>query len=68
LHSYVEIAAAGVLCKKKIQLKKEGKINIYGIEYETYPNKVVSALNTVLKVLQIADLLAPTMRCIYFNP
>jgi hypothetical protein len=24
-------------------LKKEGKINIYGIEYETYPNKFDTA-------------------------
>jgi len=39
LHSNVEIVAAGVLRKKKIQLRKEGRINIYGIEYETYPNK-----------------------------
>jgi hypothetical protein len=39
LHSNVEIAAAGVSRKEMIQLKKEGKINIYGIEYETYPNK-----------------------------
>jgi hypothetical protein len=45
------------LRKKKILLKKEGNINIYGIEYETYPSKVASALNAVLKVLQIADLL-----------
>jgi hypothetical protein len=57
LHSYVEIVAAGVSRKKKIQLKKEGIINIYGIEYETYPKKVASTLNTVSKVLQIADLI-----------
>jgi hypothetical protein len=62
LHSYVEIAAAGVSCKKKIQLKKEGKINIYGIEYETYPNKFDTALNTVSKVLQIADLFLQNLR------
>ena len=47
---------AGVSLEKKIQLKKEGKINIYGIVYETYPSKVASAWNAVLKVLQIADL------------
>jgi len=34
LHSYVENAAAGVSHKKKMQLKKEGKININGIEYK----------------------------------